>query len=408
MTWPTEKISRSLDLIAAELARATKPIVCSSFGKDSLVLLDLVCTIRRVPVLFFVQYPKQFPEKYRFAWEFIKATGLQVWTLPPRAITHIHDGNYFDLYTQYGGTTTGPLLMSMGCRPWVGTDTNFVCAVDALMQPLSEAVAYPWDCTFIGHKQADPMPLAKPVEYLSTTINSGSTRLCLPLADWTDEDVWTYIKTRDIPYDTARYDEGREDVNPDRYPVCFACLDTRRRGEQVFCPVLESMIDNRAQADEWHARQKLLLLQSVPYASFRLGEQPSREEEQQFLAHEEQWPLWTMKKVIDQDRVYLRIDNLRELDGTYHTLKFFLEESVRLVQCAHEAGIAGLLIWVSKSNFRMQAVCSLFWDRYAEDDTRYWYRYVVEETPKPMPTLKEFVQHIRAVERTLHALTPCL
>jgi Phosphoadenosine phosphosulfate reductase family len=402
---PTEKIERSLDLIATEMLTAKDPVVCSSFGKDSLVVLDLVYQIRqRVPILFFPQHAKQFPEKYQFARDFIAAYKLPVWSLPPRLVTHVQDGDYFEIFTQFGGDATGPLNMSLGCRAWQGTDKEFVCAAEMLLQPPNAHVNFPWDLTFIGTKACDPIPLAGTVENFQSVIDSGSTRICLPLADWTDDDIWAYIKAREIPYSEARYDEQLESADPDRYPVCFGCLDTRKRGEKVFCPVLESMIPNRAMPEPWHAQQKLKLLQAVGYASFRLGKPVDPALEKKFLPQEEQWPLWSVKKRVYDEKVYAHIQDLVDISKAPNGFARLRDEWIRLERRCGEAGIIGWIASVARDNVRMQrCMVATGAEFYAEDADWYYVKKMVDPTQLIFPTVREMAARVRAQEEQTHA-----
>lgn len=404
MTMPTAKVEQSLELIAAEILAATQPVVCSSFGKDSLVLMDLVYRVKPCPILFFPQHAAQFPEKYRFARTFIDTYKLPVFSLPPRLLTHVQDGDHFEIFTQFGGNTTGPLNMSLGCRAWAGTDKDFVCAAEMLLQPTTPSVHYPWDLTFLGTKASDPIPLASSVDQFHTASEAGSTRLCLPLAAWTDADIWAYIKAREMPYDTARYDDHDEAADPDCYPVCFACLDTRKRGESVFCPVLETMMANRAMPEAWHAQQKLRLLQDVGYASFRLGKPVDPTVEQQWLAQQEQWPLWMVTKQIFEEQVYVLIQDLVDVSKAPNGVARLREEWIRLERRCAEVGVIGWVAAVARDNRRMQrCLLATGAERYAEDAAWIWVRKRVDPTQLVFPTVREMAQRVRAQEDPTHA-----
>lgn len=396
---PTDKLERSLDLIAAELVTAEQPVVCCSFGKDSLVLLDLVYRIRRCPILFFPQHARQFPEKYVFAKAFMEAYQLPVFSLPPRLVTHVQDGDYFDIFTQFGGDTTGPLTMPLGCRPWTGPDQEFVCAAEMLLQPPTPSVNYPWDLTFTGTKACDPIPLATSIESFQPVIASGTTRIVLPLADWTDDDIWGYIKAREMPYNLARYDEHLEAADPDTYPTCFACLDTRKRGEKVFCPVLETMMDNRAMPELWHAQQKLRLLQDVGYATCRVEKPVDPALVQSFMDREEQWPLWMVKKQIFEEQVYVLISDLVDIAKAPNGFARLREEWIRLERRCAEVGVVGWVAAVDRTNVRMlRCMRATGAEVYAEDPTWLYVKKIVDPTQRVFPTVQEMATRVRAQE----------
>lgn len=392
---PTERIDEALDLIASEVLHAEKPIALSSFGKDSLVLLDLCLSVRPMPVLMFAQEPHRFPDKYKHAYGIIEYFKLEAFTLPPRAVAHVQDGDYFDIFHTFGGDTTGPLVMAMGCKPMKAERSEadpFVCAVDMMLQPMAEHVNYPWDVTFHGHKQTDDVKLARKTTIVTPAVDSGSTRLVLPLWNWTDDEVRSYVKMRNLPYDAERYDQHNEAVNPDVFDTCFACLDTRKRGEKVFCPILQSEINNRAQTDEWHAKQKLAVLGAAQYANFELVNPVDEATTRKFLDSEETWALFTIKKRIFNDLVYVVIDNLKDISRMPDGMKQLREEWIKLeLRCA-EAGIVGWLARADKSNVRMQrCILSTGCKPYAEDESAIWYKKMIDPECTVFPSLREMV-----------------
>lgn len=390
----TPKIDAALDLIAGEVLNASKPIVLCSFGKDSIVLLDLCLSIRKMPVLFFVQDAHRFPEKYTHAHEVIQEAQLEAYTLPPQRVTYVQDGDYFELFHTYGGSTTGPLNMAMGCTPHQG-ESQFVCAVNEVMTP-QQTVNYPWDVTFHGHKETDDIRLVKKTKINNPVSISGTTRIVLPIWNWTDDDVWAYIRMRGLPYDHDRYDQGNDVVNPDKYPTCFACVDTRARGQKVYCPVLESKIENRAQPDEWHAQQKLTILGAAGYASFVLQDPPAKTEkaaDARWLQASETWPLFTISKRIFDDHVYVVVDDLAQVsEKGYDGLRRLRQEWIRLERSCSNAGIYGWLARTEKDNVKMlRCLRATGAKPYAQDEHAVWVKKLVPNNldHAEFPTLRE-------------------
>lgn len=391
---PNEKIDEALDLIASESLHAEHPIVLSSFGKDSLVLLDLCLSVRQMPVLLFAQEAHRFQDKYKHAYGVIEHFKLEAFTLPPRAVSHVQDGDFFDIFHTFGGDQTGPLVMAMGCKPMEHGDDPFVCAVDQMLQPVQASVKYPWDVTFHGHKQSDDIKLARKTKIVTPVIDSGSTRLVLPIWDWTDDEIWAYIKMRNLPYDAERYDQHNDAVNPDVFPTCFACLDTRKRGEKVWCPVLGAEISNRAQTDEWHVKQKLAVLGAAQYATFELTSPVDQKTIEKFLDHEETWPLFTIKKHIFNDLVYVVIDNLKDISRQPDGMRRLREDWIKLeLRCA-EAGIVGWIARTAKDNPRMlRCITATGCKQYAEDEQAIWFKKMIDPECKVFPSLREMVAH---------------
>jgi hypothetical protein len=86
-----------------------------------------------------------------------------------------------------------------------------------------------------------------------------------PFVDWTDDDIWAYIKKYDLPYDRRRYDERDETTSPDKYPTCFECLDAHHRGELVSCPKTQALIPNIARSADEHEALRQTLIGQMRY-----------------------------------------------------------------------------------------------------------------------------------------------
>lgn len=385
-----QKVDQSRALIAAQLQEASDPIVLSSFGKDSLVLLDLVYQLLRVPVLSFIQGQDIFPEKYAFASKVIEENGLDCYTLPPQWSTHVQDGSYFELFKCFGSKETGPLLMATGCRPRLPGEETYLCALEEVHEQAREPVHYPWDLTFIGAKSSDEVKLAQRSSITTPVIQSGQTRLCFPLWDWTDDDIWTYIRAEGIDYDHARYDDRQERTNPDQFPTCWNCLDTRKAGRPVYCPAMEREIQNRAQSKAWHLTNKRMILETAQYLDFD-ATMPDPEPWTPMLPLREEWPLFSVEKYIAHGQVYLQIADLPPLYLAHDGVAHLRREWIRMERACLKAGMVGWLCAVEQENVAFQRWLEQTGaTRYATDGTLQWYRKLVK-SDTAYPSLRQMV-----------------
>lgn len=341
-------IARARRRIEEALTGSQRPVIACSFGKDSLVLLDLCRAVREMDVLFLPQLADQFPEKYQFAWDSMQRMGVTAYATPPRTHMHVQDEDgHSEIYSCYGGETTGPFWMSMGCQPRRGEE-RFVCAADFLAQPVEDSVQYPWDVTFIGHKASDPVPFASQVAMKQYGVQSGTTVLSFPLYDWTDDEVWTYLRHFHIPYDVARYDHGRHETNPDYFPTCFNCLDSRRKpAEPVYCPKTHGVVVNHPASTDEHRSRIAQLAQSAHYLDLTCRFPGGRDG----MAFREEWPLWSTQKMISGNAVYVELSDLPPLRAAgWSGLARLREEWIRLERrCAH-VGIHGWVCGVNPDN----------------------------------------------------------
>lgn len=242
-----DKVSKAIELIKREKSKHS--IVMSSFGKDSMVLLDLVRQAGvKLPILFFKE--PFFPEKYKFANEIILENNYTVYDYPPlsTAITksndHIEIANFYQV-----GTVREHIFLPTGIHP-PKTGEAFLCGLYDLLDKPTGTFKFPWDTVFIGHKSSDVDPLLGSVKLKTDAIDTGPVRLVLPLKNFTDEDIWAYHLKFNVPIHHERYnkEDGYKEhkdktFNPDYFPACTLCID-KDETQTVFCPKSRRQIQN--------------------------------------------------------------------------------------------------------------------------------------------------------------------
>gem|GEM_PF-5865374 len=206
------------------------PIVLCSFGKDSMVLLDLAMKAdKTIPVLYFSMPFAQ--KKNSFSHRIMEEWGLTVYSYPHGAVDFLYRNKQMDVYYIYDTVGSGLCL----ARGLVRTDAPSLCIKrDFLNQPLTPSYMYKWNVTFSGHKDCDVDPVMGAIPLKSAMKPLGKTVLSYPLKDWSDDDIWRYIKKNNIPYNKERYDFKNIEFNNDYYECCFKCLDPLEDG-LVFC-----------------------------------------------------------------------------------------------------------------------------------------------------------------------------
>jgi 3'-phosphoadenosine 5'-phosphosulfate sulfotransferase (PAPS reductase)/FAD synthetase len=259
-----KKIAQALALLTDVLLPAKNPVVLCSFGKDSIVLLHLCLRLRKVPVLFF-RFPK-FHEKHAHAHQVMKDWDLEVYDMWPASATYYQSGTFFEVLHQYPTGGGSGIYLFSGIRARRDGEARYLCAVDDLLhRPKAESV-YPWDVTIHGHKGTDDPELGTTGAIRNPVSQLGGTQLVVPFVDWTDDDIWTYIRHYNLPYDTQRYDQKDETTSPDKYPTCYRCLDGAYRGALVPCPKQQdALIPNRAVDQATHQQTRELLVNATHY-----------------------------------------------------------------------------------------------------------------------------------------------
>lgn len=258
-----QKEKDALALIGAQMDSARSPIVLCSFGKDSVVLLHLCLRFRKVPVLFFRF--SRFHEKSAHALRVAQEWDLEVFDMWPTTIDEYQREEFFEIFHGY---RTGPnhfIYLASGIRKRREDETRYLCAIDDLTgRPRSYDHTYQWDVTFHGQKGCDDIELGSSSQITQPVSDLGRTRLVVPFANWTDADIWEYIRTYDLPYDRARYDLANESTSPDKFPTCYKCID-QTEGESVYCPKQQVTIGNFSRPPEEHERFRQALIGNLHY-----------------------------------------------------------------------------------------------------------------------------------------------
>jgi hypothetical protein len=248
----SEKVAEAIELLKGALTDHSNPIVMSSFGKDSMVVLDLIKRVnRKLPILFFRE--PSSPKKYLFAQAMIHANDYVVYDYPPLE-TRVHEANgNLDIvsFYQWGPRDSGVAYFPVGTKP-PRMDQPSLCGLDDIYgKPTIAAYTFPWDLAIFGLKSTDTDWVLGPCP-MNTYKQEGNPALLFPLRDFTDADIWRYTIELSLPINEQRYnrlDDWKpfEDItfNPDYFHACTACM---REGSpaEVFCPKVNAMIPSVA------------------------------------------------------------------------------------------------------------------------------------------------------------------
>lgn len=252
-------IKRTLEHIEEVLNNSNNPIVMTSFGKDSMVMLHLVRQIENTPVLFFKE--PFFPKKYVFANKIIEEWNLTVYDYEPFATDTISNNGNFEIINFYRLPHGNQLYLPTGIEKRNGGD--YLCAFsDLLNKPTAQDFTFKWDLVFLGHKSSDKDHIFGDVTIKDQLFKMPDLTFSMPLKDWTDKDIWDYIEQNNLPYNEKRYDKENcymefsdRTYNNDYHPACYECLDPHNSGE-VFCPILKKNINHIGETLEKH-REKI-------------------------------------------------------------------------------------------------------------------------------------------------------
>lgn len=219
------KLENTNEILREALGAAKNPILCSSFGKDSQTLLHLIKNLGyNIPVLIFQDWLTRHQKV--FIKEMVEKWKLTIFFYQPLRAEK-RSGSLVTYYNVAGRAL--PVIQDI--------ITNGRCGLDLLnFTPLP--FHYIWDLTIVGSKNCDEHPLVSAPDFAA--FNSDSHKMIMPLADWTEAEVWEFIRANNIPYDKRVYDEGDEKADTGSAVLCLSCSDTK---EQVFCSKVNRMIE---------------------------------------------------------------------------------------------------------------------------------------------------------------------
>lgn len=248
------KIKKSLEIITESLNNHIKPIIWSSFGKDSLVLISLVHKINSdIPILFQREYI--CPEKYEHANRIILKNNLCTYSYPPMntalQYTQNSDGTIeWEVQNYYSYTDNHNFTIPTGI---VDNPKSKVCCLENIYCKPFSLTHYMWDMQFIGHKDTDTDAFYNSLKLDDYIYKKSGLPTCVfPLKDWTDRDIWDYIDKYNIDYNDKRYVRNGNNwrgqykdttFNPDYFECCLECMKNNS-GKFVFCPKKNKYVPN--------------------------------------------------------------------------------------------------------------------------------------------------------------------
>jgi hypothetical protein len=239
-----EKIEYAKNFIKHIVTEYRNPVFMCSFGKDSMVLLDIIERAGvRLPVLF--HRDPWWPNKYKFADRIIAGLGLEVHDYPPERMS-LWEGKEIMAFTSHYRVGSHPeALMQVPKNILPPDGRKFLCGLkDVLKRPTGGWHSYPWDVALVGHKNSDQDQIAGKVT-LNCDIKNGAgltPDLAFPLRYFTDDDIWDYTEQFGVPQQEDRYNvQSRKELpdkmnNSDYAHVCIACCDSRSKALSVKCP----------------------------------------------------------------------------------------------------------------------------------------------------------------------------
>ena len=254
-------VANALTHLETALVAAKHPRLLCSFGKDSVVVLDLAAAHGLRDVLLF-EDPYEVMD-----WAHVR-TCTQRWNLsvkmPPRGRSQLYFVNgQAHLLSLPPVARAAYVAVPTTLRVDSAiTPTNFVCTDDDLRATHGATVAWETDLLVLGYKLVDTE--ARACGFGQQHLNGAAwqahrdrmaqlgphfdfipargVRGCAPLFGWTDADVWSYVEAAKLPVSSLVYDLKTLQKRP-APPACARCHDPAGPIE-VFCPKWDTTLLN--------------------------------------------------------------------------------------------------------------------------------------------------------------------
>lgn len=184
-----------------------KVALASSFGAEDMVLIDMMAKADPSCNIFTLDTGRVPQEAYELIDDTIKKYGIKL---------------------HYYCPDTGALeKMLEECGPnlfYESIENRKRCCRVRKIDPLNRALA-PLDAWICGLRKAQSVTRAE-IANIEVDASHGSMYKINPLVEWSEEDVWNYIKANDVPYNKL-HDQNYPSIG------CAPCTRAVKPGEDV-------------------------------------------------------------------------------------------------------------------------------------------------------------------------------
>jgi phosphoadenosine phosphosulfate reductase len=217
---PQESLMREIRSIANELESkpaheilkwgfkkyGDKMVLGSSFGAEDVVLIDMMCNINRnLTRVFTLDTGRLNQETYDLIDKVRKKYDIKV---------DVYFPNASDVEEMVANKGMNLMYESMENRK--------LCCNLRKIEPLKRALKQ-FDCWITGLRREQSTTRNKILKIEVDTLNNNITKLN-PLADWTNDEIWKYIRKNKVPYNEL-HDRGYPSIG------CEPCTRAIKEGE---------------------------------------------------------------------------------------------------------------------------------------------------------------------------------
>jgi thioredoxin-dependent adenylylsulfate APS reductase len=181
--------------------------ICTSFQSDGMAILDMAWRIDPQVRVFTVDSGRMHPETYELMDRVRERYGIPIEVYYP-------DSRQLEPFVRREGVN--PMYRAVPLR--------LRCCEIRKVNPLKRALG-DLDAWVTGLRR-DQWASRSNIRKIEIDHDHGGLLKVNPLADWTEEEVWEYIRDNDVPYNTL-YDQGYTSIG------CAPCTRPTKAGEDA-------------------------------------------------------------------------------------------------------------------------------------------------------------------------------
>ena len=183
-----------------------KMVLGSSFGAEDVVLIDMMCNINRnLTRVFTLDTGRLNQETYDLIDKIRKKYDIKV-----------------DVYFPNASDVEEMVAIKGMNLMYESVENRKLCCNLRKVEPLKRALKQ-FDCWITGLRREQSATRNKILKIEVDTLNNNITKLN-PLADWTNDEIWRYIREKKVPYNEL-HDRGYPSIG------CEPCTRAIKEGE---------------------------------------------------------------------------------------------------------------------------------------------------------------------------------
>lgn len=238
-----ERIASAKKSMLNAFCQGRRPVIFSSFGKESQILLRLAEEIGLRPDVGY--FDNGFSsEKQDFAQRQLKTLGDRAFQLVPFRTVTVAGMTNASLGYQFR-LKSGDVITIVGATFDDSESPNVACAIQRGLIRKESSPSYEWDSIVCGRRSSECDATVGELFWPSNLYRMEyGAEIFMPLLDWSELDVSSFLQSRNIEVDSRRYVLSRTTIaerpgnvfNPDHIDCCCRCAAVSR-GDLVHCPI---------------------------------------------------------------------------------------------------------------------------------------------------------------------------